>query len=62
MKIKWVYGVWAIIFSITVVIDLLFLFQSWVDGVALHSQLQQHFYINPLLTIFFWYLALKKTD
>jgi len=60
MKIKWAYGVWAILFSVIVVIDFILLFQSWVDGVALHPQLQQHFYIYPPFTIYFWYMALKN--
>lgn len=59
--LKWSYGVLAILFSIIVVFDFLILFQSWVGGVQLHPQLQQHFYINPPIMIFLWYMALKKT-
>jgi len=60
MRIKWVYAVLAILFSIVVVFDFLMLFQSWADGVQLHPQLQQHFYFNPPILIFLWYMALKK--
>ncbi len=60
MRIKWSWAVPAILFSIVVVFDFLILFQSWADGVRLHPQLQQHFYTNPPLVIFLWYMALKK--
>jgi len=62
MRIKWSYGVFAILFSIIVAFDFLILFQSWADGVQLHPQLQQHFYFNPPIMIFLWYMALKKYD
>jgi len=59
-RIKWSYGIFAILFSIIVLFDFLILFQSWEDGVLLHPQLQQHFYINPFLMVYFWFMALKK--
>lgn len=60
MRIRWSYAILAILFSIIVVIDFFMLFRSWVDSVRLHPQLQQHFYINPPLMFFLWYMALKK--
>ncbi len=60
MRMKWLYGVLAVLLSVLVVFDLLMLFQSWADGVAMHPQLQQHLYINPPVLIFLWYMALRK--
>lgn len=60
MRIKWSYGVFAILFSIIVAFDFFILFQSWSNDIQLHKQLQQHFYINPTMMIFLWYMALKK--
>jgi hypothetical protein len=58
--IKKIYLVLAILFSIAVVFDFFVLFSAWYNGVLLHSQIQQHFYINPPMMFFSWYMALKE--
>jgi hypothetical protein len=61
MFFKWFYLVFAILFSVIVVLDFTMLFQSLIDGVKLHPQLQQHFYFNPPVMIFLWYMVFKKS-
>ena len=57
---KKLYLVLAILFTLIVLFDFFLLIQSMIDGVSLHPQLKQHFYFNPPVMLFCWYLALKK--
>lgn len=60
MVTKGFYLVLAILFTGIVIIDFLIFYRLIVDGTPIHPQLKQHFYTNPPIMIFLWYMVFKK--
>jgi hypothetical protein len=54
------YFILAVLFSVTVIFDFLIFIQALVYGTPIHPQLKQHFYMNPPVMLFLWYMFLKN--
>lgn len=59
---KYVWYIFAVLASFNLVIDIMVFFDTFIAGERLHPQLLQHWPINILLVIFFWYMVARERE